>query len=85
MIVCHAIYQSVINKVQKRTVVFLWERVGLRYNNLTVFLDINPETNLVLIFEIIMLFILTQTSFFPRREVDLIRVKNPVDVFFNFY
>jgi hypothetical protein len=30
MIVCHAIYQSVINEIRKRTVVFLWERVGLR-------------------------------------------------------
>ncbi len=27
MIVCHPIYQSVINQIRKRTVVFLWERV----------------------------------------------------------
>ncbi len=27
MIVCHAIYVSVINEIQKRTVVFLWKRV----------------------------------------------------------
>ncbi len=30
MIVCHAIYQLVINKIRKRTVVFLWE--GVVYN-----------------------------------------------------
>ncbi len=27
MIVCHTIYQSAINEIQKRTVVLLWERV----------------------------------------------------------
>jgi hypothetical protein len=34
---------------------------------------------------IIMLFILTQTSFFLFREVGLIRVRNPVDVFFSIF
>jgi hypothetical protein len=29
MIVCHTIYYSVINVIRKRTVVFLWEQVGL--------------------------------------------------------
>jgi hypothetical protein len=33
---------------------------------------------------IIMLFILTQMSFFPRREVNFFRVRNPVGGFFNF-
>ncbi len=31
-----------------------------------------------------MLFILTQTSFFPHKEVDFFRVRNPVGIFFNF-
>ncbi len=33
----------------------------------------------------ILLFILTQTSFFPRREVDLIRVRNPFDGFISIF
>ncbi len=44
MIVCHAIYQSVINDIWKRTVVFLLVRVHLRYNKR--FIDeLNKEFN----------------------------------------
>ncbi len=39
------------------------------------------QVNFSYIMIIIMLFILTQASFFPHREVDFFRVRNPVGVF----